>query len=145
MFVIPTGLTHTDIETTGGWLAHPFRLSLLSRLPRPCLCVFCRDRAGNLTFAASPSASGWTPDRRSKSPPCRKRRDKGGATSGSEISGKPGPAPKCESPHHAPTGARRHQSRSGPLSDFFGFLTEADLYASFSFCREPVESRSQAI
>jgi hypothetical protein len=31
-------------------LAGPsFRGNLLSRLPRPCLCVFCRDRAGNLT------------------------------------------------------------------------------------------------
>ncbi len=26
-----------------------FRGNLLSRMPRPCLCVFCRDRAGNLT------------------------------------------------------------------------------------------------
>src|ERR1019366_229415 len=32
-------------------LAHPFRIkSQIQRLPRPCPCVLCRDRAGNLTW-----------------------------------------------------------------------------------------------
>ena len=53
----------------------------------PRLCVFCSDRAGNLTFVAKPSWSASTPDRRSKSPSRRKRRDEGRAISRSKVTG----------------------------------------------------------
>src|SRR5208282_455369 len=55
-------------------LAHPFQIkSQIQRLPRPCPCVLCRDRARNLT---------WHPQLTEiKIPPCRKRRDRSGAPS----------------------------------------------------------------
>ena|SRR5208282_2608507 len=55
-------------------LAHPFRIkSQIQRLPRPCPCVLCRDRAGNLT---------WHPQLMEiKIPALSQRRDKSGAPS----------------------------------------------------------------
>jgi hypothetical protein len=53
-------LIHELDATSIGGLAHPFPPILLPRLPRPCLCVLCRYRAGILTSykrAANPSCS----------------------------------------------------------------------------------------
>jgi len=47
---VPAVSRHFLEEVRGG-LAHPFRLRCqIERLPRPCPCVLCRDRAGNLTW-----------------------------------------------------------------------------------------------
>jgi hypothetical protein len=75
-----------------------FHHKLSERVPRPCPCVLCRDKAcpepcrrgGDFDFGYIVPASGT-----SNSPLCRKRRDKGGAPSRVKISGKAGPAPLC--------------------------------------------------
>jgi hypothetical protein len=56
---------------------------------RPCRSAFWSDTAGILTFN-----HGTPQNVKSKSPPCRKKRDKDGAAAEVISSGKGGPAPR---------------------------------------------------